>query len=608
MVLRFVLRVFLLFAVSIQSYALDLFSDPKFLPAEQAFPVTTEIADGKLKVNFASVDGYYLYKHRLYLTQNEQTYWPVEYSQVGLKKEDESFGQVDVFYQNLDVSFDLSMLGSTTATLHYQGCADAGLCYPPQTKVIDIPVQAASELADKESSEAFESNTEVASSPKSEHESDVADVNAPSAWFANKSIWHTLALFFLAGIALTFTPCVLPMVPILTSVVLGQQKRSAKQGFMLSSLYVLGMAITFAIAGLSVGLLGAGANLQAWMQTPWVLVVFALMFLALALSMFGLYELSLPNSLTQKLDRLSRKQKSGQGLGVFIMGVLSALVVSPCVSAPLAGALIYLSTTGDAFLGGFALLALGLGMGAPLIVLGTTGASILPKAGAWMEQIKVLFGVVLIGVAIWLLTRILPASFALLLWAVLAIVYAVYLGALESAASMSGRLVKAVALLLLIYGIAAFVGFLQGASDPLRPLNQVLGSHTASISSDKVKSNKTDSKEFEIISDAGKLDDVISQSTVPVMVDIYADWCISCKEMEKHIFSQSNTQNALADYKWIKFDITQQTDGQIDWLRNKGLFGPPSILFFNNGQEIADSRMVGEQSLEAFLQAIPSLQ
>lgn len=575
------------FSSSAQANTLNLFSDPEFLPPEQAFPVTTELEGKQFNATFNTPKGYYLYKHRIYLIQDGQTYWPQSYSKSGIQKQDENFGEVEVFYQDLSLSFELSKLSPTSASFHYQGCAEAGLCYAPQK--INIDLSHLKNAANKP--EVEQKKTETQSKP---------EPTENNSWFADQSLLQTIGLFFLAGIALTFTPCVLPMVPILTSVVLGQENRTAKEGFVLSSLYVLGMALTFAVAGLTVGFLGAGANLQALMQTPWVLIVFALLFVLLAFSMFGFYELSLPNSLAQKLDKLSRKQKSGQALGVFIMGALSALVVSPCVSAPLAGALIYLSTTSDALLGGFALLALGLGMGAPLIVLGTTGASVLPKAGAWMDEVKNLFGVLLIAVAIWLLTRIVPANISLLLWALLAIFYAVYLGALEEAKTTWARMVKAAAILLLTYGIVALVGFFQGASDPIYPLAKNSSTTSQAPNSDDI---------FYTTADVTELDEIIEQSTQPVMVDVYADWCVSCKEMEKSIFRQIEVQKRLKDYRWIKLDITEQTTAQTAWLKRYQLFGPPAVLFFSAaGQEIQASRTVGEQSLSDFLKRIATLE
>ena len=363
--------------------------------------------------------------------------------------------------------------------LGFQGCADAGLCYPPQKINVEIDWSAVASASSQHPSLSKEPTLSKENSIPVQAKTQSTDSTpAEDNWFEGRSWLSIVGLFFLLGLGLTFTPCVLPMVPILTSIVVGQEKHSPAKGFVLSTTYVLGMAITYAIAGITVGLLGAGANISNWMQTPWVLSVFAALFLVLSLSMFGLYELQLPSKLRNRLNDMNQKQKGGNLFGVFLMGVLSALVVSPCVSAPLAGALVYLSTTGDAWLGGSALLALGLGMGAPLIALGTTGASFLPKAGGWMDGVKAFFGVLLIGVAIWLLSRFLDATLILACWALLAIVYAVTLGALDKAQTGKQNVVRGVALALLVYGIVALIGALQGNDDPLKPLASTHTSNT----------------------------------------------------------------------------------------------------------------------------------
>ncbi|WP_419812988.1 protein-disulfide reductase DsbD [Bacterioplanoides sp.] len=557
--------------------------EPEFLPVDQAFPLTTEVEDNRLHVRFSTADGYYLYKSRLYLKQGDTKLYPDYYSQTGKEKQDEAFGLVTAFYHELDVSFDLTALQAGDYKLNHQGCADAGLCYPPQRlKLNYTPVATA-----VTPTQAPATSTQAAPNQ--------ATASSDDDWFSNRSWGAVVGLFFLLGIGLTFTPCVLPMVPILTTVVLGQNNTSPAKGFALSSIYVLGMALTYAAAGLTVGLLGAGANIQAWMQTPWVLVIFSALFVALALAMFGLYELQLPSGLRNRLNDLNQKQQGGQWFSVFIMGVLSALVVSPCVSAPLAGALVYLSTTGDAWLGGSALLALGLGMGAPLIVLGTTGASMLPKAGGWMDQIKAFFGILLLGVAIWLLSRFLPGSIALLLWALLALVYGVVLGAFEPAATGKQRLVKGIAWVFFLYGAVAFVGVLQGQSDPLKPL-AVQSVTTASAPVAEKQTSpffKTDS--------VAKVKEMISNSQRPIMLDLYADWCISCKVMDAEIFSHSDVQQQFSHMTWIKLDVTDNREEHVAFMQDHAVFGPPSLLFFNNGNEVTDARIIGEIKKAAFV-------
>ena len=560
--------------------------EPQFLPVEQAFPFVTETDGSDLTVRFTSADGYYLYKSRLFLKQGDTKLQPVEYSQTGKQKQDEAFGLVTAFYGDLDVRFDLSQLQPGAYTLNHQGCADAGLCYPPQRLTLDYqPASADSQPASTDSQSASTDSQPAA---------------GEGDWFANRSWGAVVGLFFLLGLGLTFTPCVLPMVPILTSVVLGQNNTSPTKGFALSTIYVLGMALTYAAAGLTVGLLGAGANIQAWMQTPWVLILFSILFVALALAMFGLYELQLPSGIRNRLNDLNQKQQGGHWFSVFIMGVLSALVVSPCVSAPLAGALVYLSTTGDAWLGGSALLALGLGMGAPLIVLGTTGASMLPKAGGWMDQIKAFFGILLLGVAIWLLSRFLPAQVSLLLWALLALVYGVVLGAFEPAASGKQRIVKGIAWVFFLYGAIAFVGVLQGQSDPLKPLALQSLTTTSAPAAEKQTSPffKTDS--------VAKVKDMISSSQRPIMLDLYADWCISCKVMDAEIFSHADVQKQFSHMTWIKLDVTDNRAEHVAFMQDHAVFGPPSLLFFQDGKEVADARIIGEIKKAPFIDKVAS--
>ena len=554
-------------------------SEPQFLRVEQAFPLNTEMDGSRLVARWDSQPGYYLYKHRLFIQQGETKLQPVSYSIPGIEKEDEAFGLVTAFYGELVVEFDLSSLKPGAATLNHQGCADAGLCYPPQRYSLTIPEFQSAAPAPAEP--VIQTDTEDANTTATTSASETRD-----SWFEGRSWWAVIGIFFVLGIGLTFTPCVLPMVPILTSIVLGQGQRSSREGFWLSSTYVLGMAITYAAAGVTVGLLGAGANIQAWMQTPWVLSLFAALFVALALAMFGLYELQLPSAVRNRLNEWSQKQSGGQWLSVFIMGVLSALVVSPCVSAPLAGALVYIGTTGDALLGGGALLALGLGMGAPLIVLGTTGASILPKAGGWMNQIKAFFGVLLLGVAIWLVSRLLPESLSLALWGILALVYAITLGALEPAANNLQRLLKGLAWVLLIYGAAALIGALQGQSNPLKPL--AVSSYSSAQNTD------THESPFYQTESVNEVEQQIQNSQRLVMIDLYADWCISCKVMDEEIFAKADIQNTLKQTAWVQLDITDQTEAHIDFLKQRGIFGPPTVLFYRNGKEITEARIVGE--------------
>lgn len=590
MLRRWSVRLIILFQLALfsalsQASLLDslMGSKPKFLPVEQAFPLTASVEQQQLIATFNANNDYYLYKHRLFIEQNGEKREPFQLSQTGIEKEDEYFGQITAFYGQLEARFDLSGLAEGTVTLHHQGCAEAGLCYPPQTKTFELTADNIKKL---------DQTLAASSSPT------VTTNTAKHSWFDGKSWWAIAGIFFALGLGLTFTPCVLPMVPILTSVVLGQGTESGKRGFLLSTTYVIGMALTYAAAGVLMGLLGAGANVQMWLQTPWVLIIFAALFVLLSLSMFGLFELQLPSGIRNKLNNISNRQQGGKWIGVFIMGMLSALIVSPCISAPLAAALMYISSTGDALLGGMALLALGLGMGTPLIALGTTGASVLPKAGAWMEQIKIFFGVILLAVAIWLLARILPDTISLALWAVLAIVYALVLGAFEPAASLLQRLIKGIAWVILVYGVLALTGALMGNSDPLQPLT------FNSVQIDSNNSNESSSPFFRTDS-VTELERQINNAPGLVMIDMYADWCISCKIMEKEIFEQADIQQTLSNVRWLQLDVTFNNPDHLAFMKEHKIFGPPTILFFHQGQEIIKNRIVGEVKKAEFLTLLP---
>ncbi len=625
MIARYMVAILALLAVATTTRA-GLFDAPGntealFLPVEQAFPLQVEMDNGLLIAQWQTPPGYYLYQHRIYLSQNNSRIDPASFSQPGKAKFDEAFGDIIAYYGPLETSFKLDQLNAGEVTLHYQGCADAGLCYPPQRFTIHVsasdihrpkppitPIAVAPStvppLPDSNTTNTLDTLDTPAALPATTRSTTpdsngigsnntAAPASTSASWFEGSWL-TTIGLFFLLGLGLTFTPCVLPMIPIMTAVVMGQnQTISARRGFLLSSTYVLGMAITYALAGVIMGLLGAGANIQAWMQTPWVLVLFALLFVLLALAMFGLYELQLPSGIRNRLNRMSQQQSGGHLLSVFVIGVLSALVVSPCVSAPLAGALVYLSTTGNVWLGGSALLALGLGMGAPLIVLGTSGGSLMPKAGAWMNQIKVFFGVLLLAVAIWLISRILPGPISLALWGLLALIYAVVLGAFEAASTPLQRLLKGLAWSLLLYGIAAFWGALQGNQNPVQPLTP---RHLSSAPGAGKQSSA-----FYRTESVAEIQDLISNSQQPVMLDLYADWCISCKVMEDEIFADADVQQQLRHMTWLQLDVTRNTAEQIDFLQDMAVFGPPTVLFFHNGTEIPASRIAGEISKTEFL-------
>ena len=390
------------------------------------------------------------------------------------------------------------------------------------------------------------------------------------------------------------------MIPILSSIIVGQGNITTRRAFVMSLTYVVAMALAYASAGVLVGYFGAKANIQLYLQSPWVLGTFAAIFVLLSLSMFGFYELKLPRVLQDKLSTINQNQQGGQLLSVAIMGVLSALVVSPCVSAPLAGTLVYISTTGDALLGGAALLALGLGMGLPLLLIGTGGSRFLPKAGMWMNAVKNVFGVALLGVAIWLLERIVPASVTMTLWAALLICSGVFLGAFEQGTQGWSRLFKALGVIVCFYGALLIVGAAAGQTNPLQPLvfssiNSASVSNVSVAKSHDASKMITTSKEFKMA-----LKKAEDQQQIAVL-DFYADWCIACKIMDTEIFSHTDTQEKMSNVSFIQLDMTKNTDDQLTLLNEFGLFGPPAVLFFSKGEELTQLRIVGEVDKATFL-------
>lgn len=536
-----------------------------FLPVREAFKLSLVSSDAQsVTLRFVAAEGYYLYRHRLNFSA-EPAGFDLGEAQLpaGKAKHDEFFGDVEVYYGVLDVRLPLDNPDNRPLRLQvgYQGCADKGLCYPPETEYIEIGEMPAS----------------------------VADLQQ-SEW-----TWKDLALFFLAGLGLTFTPCVLPMLPILSGVVLRGRPSNAR-GLVLSLAYVLPMAACYAVLGALMGLFGAGLNLQAMLQSPWVLVPFAAFFGLFAMAMFGVFELRLPAFIRDRLDQRASQTRGGTIAGAATLGVLSSLIVSPCITAPLTALLLYISSTGDAVGGGLQLFALGLGMGTPLVLFGAGGGALLPKSGPWLVTVRNAFGVMLLAVSVWLLERVLPGSLSLALWGLLAGGVAVFLGALEfGPKTHRQKLGQIVGLALLVYALAAWVGALQGTSDPLKPLGQL--SATASQGSTK-------SGAWQTLSSPAELDAALAEAKAagqPLLLDWYADWCISCKVIEREVFGNAEVGSKLAGWRLIRFDITESSAAQRALLDRYQLFGPPAIqLFSARGDELLDLRVVGEVDAATF--------
>ncbi|WP_280292573.1 protein-disulfide reductase DsbD [Pseudomonas sp. BN417] len=542
-----------------------------FLPVREAFRLSlVESTPTSVKLRFTNAEGYYLYRHRFqFRAEPADSGLGQAVLPAGKQKTDEYFGDVEVYYGVLDVDLPIDPARTPPAELRvtYQGCADKGLCYPPETEVLKL-----------------------ADGPQASGGSVVGSASS-KGWS-----WHELALFFLAGLGLTFTPCVLPMLPILSGVVLRGQTGGGR-GLVLSLAYVLPMAACFAVLGALMGMFGAELNLQARLQSPWVLVPFAGFFTLFALAMFGLFELRLPRAISGPLDTLAGSTKGGSIWSAALLGVLSSLLVSPCVSAPLAGALLYISASGDALGGGLKLFALGLGMGAPLVLFATGGGALLPRAGHWMVAVRNAFGVLLLAVAVWMLERVLPGPLALGLWGLLAGGAALFLGALEfTPKAPRERLAQLAGLVLLVYAVAAWTGALKGESDPLRPLGRVhlAGAPATTPAADQWQTIKTPAQLDAALGDA-------KAAGQPLLLDWYADWCISCKVIEREVLTATEVTSQLGGYRLIRFDMTESNAEQRALLDRYKLFGPPAVLFFDGkGDELADLRVVGEVDAKAF--------
>jgi thioredoxin:protein disulfide reductase len=568
----------------------------EFLPVMEAFQPTAWHDGDTLYIGMDIADEYYLYRHQFaVVSQTENASLGDPIIPEGIFTNDEFMGDVYVFRDQvvLEVPLEAPFSGPLNIALTFQGCADAGLCYPPEQTTLEASeTQPPSQFADwqtdsKASSQAVSSST-ANSSQQNDFTAPQSEDSRFSALISDASLPLALGLFFIAGLGLTFTPCVLPMIPILSSIVVGQNP-TRPRAFALSLSYVLGMALTYALVGVLMGLFGAGLNLQARLQSAPVLITFAVLFTLFALAMFGAFNLNMTPRFANRVDAWqARAQRSGPA-GLALAGALSVLVVSPCVTAPLAGALVFISSTGDASMGGSVLFALGMGMGVPLLLVGTFGTTLLPRSGAWMNGVKIAFGLLLLGVAIWMIERLVAAPIALLLWAALAIGTALALGALSFNQPQGWpRARQTLGLLLLAWGVVLVIGAAQGGSNPLRPL-----AATSSISGEP----QTEALDFIKVNSLNELEATIAQAegaNQPVFVHFTADWCISCKLLERDVYPDPQVSAALRDYTLIAADVTH-TDSQSRELLNQfNLFGPPSLLFFSQGEEIRDARIQGE--------------
>jgi len=571
------------------------YTDSDFLAPEQAFSLQVEPqASNLLVASWTIAEGYYLYRHRLQFSTNQaHSLQPVQLPE-GEDKEDPEYGQVKVFHHFLEVPLFLTQSAArqeVELTVAYQGCASAGLCYPPETKTFRLTLP----------------DTPPVEHPPLRQSSAQSEQDRIAGMLAHSSLGWVLLAFFGFGLLLALTPCVFPMIPILSGIIVGQgEKITAWRGFMISLVYVLAMAVTYALVGILAGLVGE--NLQSAMQNPWVLSAFSLVFVLLSLSMFGFYELQMPGFIQQKLAGWSNRQQGGTLIGSAIMGFLSALIVGPCVAAPLAGALIYISQSGNWMLGGAALFVMSLGMGVPLLLVGASAGSLLPRAGSWMEHVKAVFGVLLLAVAVWMMERVLPGPLIMGLWAILLIFPAIYLRALEPLSADAPNwayLRKSLGVLMLSYGLVLLIGAAGGSEDPLQPLRVFQAApHTVSAEGGPSTAQNRQHLAFKTIHSVADLEAELSAAQAAkrwVMLDFYADWCVSCKELEKFTFAEPKVQKLLADTILLQADVTANTQEHKALMKKFTLFGPPGIIFYSpSGQELAALRVIGYQPPDKF--------
>ncbi|WP_429087961.1 protein-disulfide reductase DsbD [Aeromonas veronii] len=562
----------------LSSLGIEANAKPKFLQVDEAFQIESEQRGDQLLLTLHIADDYYLYRHSLRFKGNNLTFSEPALPE-GTEHEDDFFGKTRVYYQQVSIAVPLKEVGeNATLRVRYQGCTD-GLCYPPTDKLIDVaPLVTA---------------TTASTADTAQSAAPVSQQDQLAAALGNQGFWLSIVAFFALGLGLAFTPCVFPMYPILTGIIAGAGHRlSTGRAFLLSFVYVQGMAVTYTLLGLVVA--SAGLKFQAALQHPYVLIGLSVMFVLLALSMFGLYTLQLPSSLQTRLSGLSNRQQGGSVVGVAIMGMISGLVCSPCTTAPLSGALIYVAQSGDLWLGGAALYALSLGMGLPLLLLGTSGGKLLPKAGAWMDVIKQLFGFALLAVPILLLSRLWSdqiATLACLGWGLLLCGYLYHHN--QHQPHSVAKSVRGFVLLL------AMISAVVVGKDLLQPAPPAAITADASQTAPRFIRVKTlDDLKVQLAAARGK----------PVLLDLYADWCVACKEFEHKTFSDPAVRERFGQMVLLQADVTANDDADIELLNGLNVLGLPTLIFFDReGKELTGQRVTGFMGPAEFLGKLDQL-
>ncbi len=572
---------------------LGLGGQDDILEVDDAFQLSTDLEANRFVARWVIAEGHYLYQDKMDIVpaSGDIETRPLVL-QPGEEKHDPIFNKMlYVYHDAAEVALPIvnsNGVSEGVFKVKYQGCSEiSGICYPPQTREITVRLPEIVGTAAATPAAAARDTAEI-----------ISEQDRIAGTLRQGDTWLTMLGFFGFGLLLALTPCVFPMIPILMSIIVGQgENQTVRSTFLLSLIYVLAMALTYTIVGILVGL--SGENIQAWFQDPWIISAFVAIFIVLSFSMFGFYELQMPAAIQSKLTQISNSQQGGTLTGVAIMGFLSALIVGPCVTAPLVGALIYIAETGDAVLGGLALFSLSLGMGAPLLAIGASAGKILPKAGPWMDVVKAVFGVLLLALGIWMLERVAPAALTMALWAALLIVSAVYMGAIDALpenASGWRKLWKGTGLLLLVYGVVLVIGLASGGRDLFNPLKGIGFSGSANAEASHLA--------FRQIKGVDGLNAALAEARAQnktVMLDFYADWCVSCKEMEALTFTDPGVQQALAGSMLLQADVTPNDEQDKALYRHFGIIGPPSIMFFDkNGQELKNFRVVGFAPAEEF--------
>lgn len=564
-----------------------------FLAPERAFDLRAELrTDGQLALHWTIAQEYHLYRDRI-TVRSDGAVLPVLLP-AGKRKFDENFGKEMETYADA-LALQLPWQGRTggTLTVGYQGCADAGLCYPPVERryridpaqpgtLTELPMAAASDVAED-------------------------DTSLAQRTLQSGSAWRIGVAFLAFGLLLSFTPCVLPMVPILSSIIVGQAQVTRKRGLLLAAAYSLGMALVYTSLGVAAGV--AGEGLAGALQKPWVLLTFGALLVALALSMFDVYQLQLPSALQTRLSNASGNLSGGRLAAVFAMGAVSALIVGPCVAGPLAGALLYISQTGNALIGAGALFAMACGMSVPLLLTGLSAGSLLPRAGAWMNHVKKVFGLLLIAVAIWMVNPVLPVTVSMALWGAFAILCAAFLRVGEAVPQGAGAgpyAAKALGLLMLLGGLFELVGAASSGRDVLQPLAHLRGAgNGATIAAAGAGQAHDAEPRFTRVRNVADLDQALASAKKPVMLDFYADWCVSCKEMERLTFTDTRVQAAMQDMHLLQADVTANSEEDRALMKRFSLFGPPGIVMFDAaGKEVPQARTIGYQPPEKFLRRL----